>query len=67
MEYKTYTFDVCELSPKKICSGKCGGCGKDGKIEIQGLDILERAKQYQAEKGCNYETALIAVSKKGDE
>lgn len=74
-EYVAYIFDTCELSPNKICSGDCGGCGekktftdvKGRTVEIQGQDILERAKQYQTEHNCNYETALLVVSKKGDE
>ena len=74
-EYMTYIFDTCELSPKKICSGNCNGCEKEKTFidtkgrtfEIQGQDILEKAKQYQAEKGCNYEQALLAVSRKTKE
>jgi hypothetical protein len=32
--------------------------------EVVGQEIVEDAKQYQHENSCNFETALIAITKK---
>ena len=58
-EYVTYICNTSDLTPMKTFTD-----AKGRTYEVVGQEIVEDAKQYQHENSCNFETALIAITKK---